>query len=320
METDHHSNDQLRWLGVELRHLAALQAVATEGSFGRAAEALGYTQSAISQQIATLERVVGVRLVERPGGPRPVALTEAGRLLLRHADSIMSRLQAAQADMTALANGRLGALRVGTFQSVGAKVLPRILSRFREEWPEVDVQLRESAHDEELTAWVESGELDMTFVQMPAEGEAIEEIELLRDPYALVVRPDAPLASRERTPTLKELVAERLIGYRVCRATQAIEAQLRTSGREPEFVFRSDDNGIVQGMVAAGVGSAIMPRLTIDEGDTRVRIIELGSRLEPRLIGIARHADRYHSPAAEAFVETARLVCAELQKPLVVAA
>jgi DNA-binding transcriptional LysR family regulator len=320
METDHPQNEQLRWLGVELRHLAALQAVASEGSFGRAAEALGYTQSAISQQIATLERVVGVRLIERPGGPRPVALTEAGRLLLRHADSIMSRLQAAQADMTALANGNSGALHIGTFQSVGAKVLPRVLSRFREEWPEVDVQLRESAYDEELTSWVESGELDLTFVQMPAEGESLEEIELLRDPYVLVVRPDSPFASRDRTPTLKELVGERLIGYRVCRATEAIAAQLRTSGREPEFVFRSDDNGIVQGMVAAGVGVAIMPRLTVDESDTRVRVIELGSRLPPRLIGLARHAERYHSPVAQAFVETARVVCSELQKPLVVAA
>src|SRR5262245_39147462 len=68
------------WLGVELRHLAALQAIAEEGSFGRAAKRLGYTQSAISQQVATLERIVGEKLVERPGGPRPVALTEAGRL------------------------------------------------------------------------------------------------------------------------------------------------------------------------------------------------------------------------------------------------
>jgi DNA-binding transcriptional LysR family regulator len=315
METDHS-----QWLGIELRHLAALQALASEGTFGRAAHLLGYTQSAISQQIATLERVVGMRLVERPGGPRPVTLTEAGRLLLRHADSIMSRLQAAHADMTALGNGESGALRIGTFQSVGAKVLPRILSRFREEWPDVDVQLRESAHDEELTAQVENGELDMTFVQMPAEGESLEQIELLRDPYVLLVSPESPLASRKRTPTLKELVNERLIGYRVCRATEAIEAQLRTSGREPEFVFRSDDNGIVQGMVAAGVGVAIVPRLTVDESDARVHIIELGARLQPRLIGIARHADRYHSPAAQAFVETARLVCAELQPPAVAAA
>src|SRR5918995_7225999 len=94
-----------RWLGVELRHLAALQAVAEEGSFGRAAQRLGYTQSAVSQQLAMLERIVGERLVERPGGPRPVSLTEAGELLVRHADGIMARLAAAQADVAALAAG-----------------------------------------------------------------------------------------------------------------------------------------------------------------------------------------------------------------------
>ena len=79
-----------RWLGIELRHLTALEAVAREGSFGRAAKSLGYTQSAVSQQIAALERIVGARLVDRPGGPRPVSLTEAGELLLRHAEAIVA--------------------------------------------------------------------------------------------------------------------------------------------------------------------------------------------------------------------------------------
>src|SRR4030088_324722 len=101
-----------RWLGVELRHLAALQALALEGSFGRAAIRLGYTQSAVSQQIAALERAVGERLVERPGGPKPVTLTEAGRLLVGHADAIVARLSAAQADMAALHEGAAGTLRV----------------------------------------------------------------------------------------------------------------------------------------------------------------------------------------------------------------
>src|SRR5947207_15387089 len=91
-----------RWMGVELRHFLALEAVAREGSFGKAAQSLGYTQSAVSQQIAALERIVGQRLVERPGGPKPVTLTEAGRLLLTHADAIAARVAAAQADLEAL--------------------------------------------------------------------------------------------------------------------------------------------------------------------------------------------------------------------------
>ena len=303
-----------RWLGVELRHLAALKALAEEGSFGRAATALGYTQSAVSQQIAALERAVGVRLVDRPGGPRPVTLTEAGRLLLRHSESIMARLQAAQADLAALADGATGTIRVGTFQSVGARVLPTVVGRFTAEWPSVEILLRESHHDDELSAWVERGDLDLAFVQLPLDADTLEVVEVLRDSYVLVVRADSPLAGRDRPPTLKEIAGERLIGYRDCRATTIVASQLRASGYEPEFVFRSDDNGVVQGLVAAGVGSAIVPRLAVDEANDGIRIIEIGSRLQPRRIGLAWHRDRYQTPAATAFVDTARAVCAELQR------
>src|SRR5918912_864150 len=149
-----------RWLGIELRHLTALEAVGREGSFGRAAKSLGYTQSAVSQQIAALERIVGARLVDRPGGPRPVSLTGAGELLLRHAEAIVARLSAAQADMAALAEGEAGPLRVGIFQSVGARVLPELMRRFSEAWPLVEIQLTESASDSDLLAAVERGELD----------------------------------------------------------------------------------------------------------------------------------------------------------------
>ena len=116
--------DPDRWLGVELRHLIALEAVSREASFGRAAVSLGYTQSAISQQIATLERTVGEKLVERPGGPRKVSLTEAGELLLRHAEAIVSRLSAARRTWTPSA-GHAGTLRVGAYQSVGQHSSPR---------------------------------------------------------------------------------------------------------------------------------------------------------------------------------------------------
>ena len=104
-----------QWLGVELRHLAALEAVARTGSFGRAARELGYTQSAVSQQIAQLERIIGHRLFHRPGGPRRVEPTEAGLLLLRHADAIVAQIDAARADMAALAEGAAGTLRAVRF-------------------------------------------------------------------------------------------------------------------------------------------------------------------------------------------------------------
>ena len=113
-------------VGVEARHLAALQAVAEEHSFSRAAERLGYAQSAVSQQIAALERAVGLKLVERPGGPRPVSLTEAGEVVLRHADRLLARLGALRADLDQLVAGESGTIRVGTFQSAGARILPGV--------------------------------------------------------------------------------------------------------------------------------------------------------------------------------------------------
>jgi DNA-binding transcriptional LysR family regulator len=297
--------DSDSWLGVELRHLAALEAVATEGTFGRAAERLGYTQSAVSQQIATLERIVGERLVERPGGPRPVSLTEAGRILLRHAESIVARLQAAQADLAALASGEAGSLHVGTFQSVGVKILPEVMRRFRAAWPAVEIELRESHLDDELCNGVERGDLDLSFVQLPLDNPALEVFELLRDDYVLLTALDSPLAAARRTPTLREIALEPLIGFRTCKTTQIVVDQLRTTGVEPRFVFRSDENGVVQGLAATGVGVALVPRLAVDDNAVNVRVIDLGPKIAPRIVGIVRHRDRYHSPAARAFVTTA---------------
>src|SRR3954451_22769153 len=217
MAADRGISTEQQWLGLELRHLVALKAIAEEGTFGRAARRLGYTQSAISQQIAMLERIVGQKLIARPGGPRPVSLTEAGELLLRHADAIAARLQAAQADLAALDAGDAGPLRIGTYQSVGAKVLPQLLREFTAQWPQVDVTLQESADDRELLHLVERGELDLSFVVLPLDPGPYEVAELFRDDYVLVVPAGSPLAARGRAPSLRELVDQPLISNRTCR-------------------------------------------------------------------------------------------------------
>jgi molybdate transport repressor ModE-like protein len=301
-----------RWLGLDLRHFVALKAIADEGSFGRAAERLGYTQSAVSQQIAALERIVGLRLVERPGGPRPISLTEAGRILLRHAEAIEARLQAAKADMRALEAGDAGRLRVGTFQSVGAKIIPRLLRRFSESHPMVEVVLRESPDESELVEMIERGDLDVTFWTLPVAAGPYETVELLRDPYVLVVPAGSPLAALKRPPTLKEIVLQPLIGFNHCTAMDHVESQLAATGRTPDVVFRSDNNGTVQGLVGAGVGVSISPRLTVDLDDPSVEVIDLHGRITDRVIGLVWHADRHHSAAAQAFIDSAVEVCREL--------
>ena len=300
-----------RWLGVELRHFLALEAVARTGSFGKAAHALGYTQSAVSQQIATLERQVGQQLVERPGGPRPVSLTEAGRLLLTHAEAIAARVAAAQADLAALGDGEAGALRVGVFQSVGQRILPELMRRFVHQWPKVEVTLSESADDRELLTLVERGELDLTFCDLPLVEGPLESVELLRDPYVLVVAATSELES----PSLREVAQLDLIGHKHCRTLVRVEAAFRQPLR---YVFQSDHNQTVQALVAAGVGNALVPRMTMDENDPATRLIEL-PRIPPRMLAIAWHRDRYRTPAARAFVETAQSVCAELDAEAVAA-
>jgi DNA-binding transcriptional LysR family regulator len=292
-----------RWLGVELRHFAALQALADAGSFGRAAERLGYTQSAVSQQIATLERIVGERLVERPGGPRPVSLTEAGHLLLRHAQSIVARLQAAHADLAALRAGEAGTLRIGTFQSAGARLLPEIMRRYRGRWPNVEIRLDELEDDETAVA-IERGEIDVGFVLLPVDDAPLEASELLRDPHVLIVAAASPFATRR--PTLREIAAEPLVGFRDAHAVTQIVAGFRSEGIEPHWAYRSNDNPTIQGLVAAGVGVAVMPRLTVDVGDPRIAVVDLPPSFPSRVVALARHRDRYYSPAARAFIETAR--------------
>ena len=305
-----------QWLGVEVRHFAALDAVAREGSFGRAADRLGYTQSAVSQQIATLEKIVGETLIERPGGPRAVSLTEAGELLLRHAEAIVARLEAARADMAALRAGETGALRVGTYQSVGARVLPEVMRRFLADWPGIELGLSEPATDPELYAAVESGALDLAFCSPPLPDGPFEMLELMSDPYVLLVPATGGLANRSSV-SLDDLGDELLIGSNTCASGVALESELAERGFGVEYAFRSDDNGTLQGLVAAGFGVALTPLLAIAPGDDRVKALRLVPKVPRRRVAVVWHRDRHRSPAARAFIDIARDVAAYVERDLV---
>src|SRR5690242_10848944 len=303
--------------GVEIRHLAALAAVAEEGSFRRAAARLGYVQSAISEQIAALERIVGQQLVVRSRGASPVELTEAGQVLLGHGKAIAARLKAAEADLGALADGSAGSLRLGIYQSVGARIIPRLLPRYARDWPDVTVLPREAPTDAGLFELVEAGELELSFADFPLHEGPFESVELMDDPYVLLTQPDSPLADG-RPAGLEQIAGEPLIGHWTCRVLPRVEAELRAQGVEPNFVFRSDIIGTVQALVGAGVGNAIVPRLAVDFADDQVAVVELGPDVpvQPRVLALFWHRDRYRSPASLGFVEAAREVCAQVTAEL----
>jgi DNA-binding transcriptional LysR family regulator len=299
------------WASIELRHLLALRAVARTGSFSRAAEELGYTQSAISQQIAMLERFVGIPLFERRGGRRQVILSEAGKLLLRHAGAVIDRFQSARADLAAFAEGAKGTLRIGAYESVSARILPAILGVFAAKWPKVAIDLIDS-EDDELLPRVEAGELDLAFV-MDSEAltDRFKTTELLRDPYVLLLPVASPLAAKDIVP-LDDLAGSRFVGQNMMTCQRYLEESLRRAGFEADIALRSSDNATVQGLVAAGLGVAIVPLLTVDESDPKVAVRQFDPPIGPRTIVIANHPDRYLSPAAESFLDTAREVGAEL--------
>jgi DNA-binding transcriptional LysR family regulator len=304
MQTDH-------WPALELRHLRSFRAIAETGSFHAAAELLDYTQSGVSQHLAALEAIVGTRLIERSRGRRTVELTEPGRLLLRHADAIVARLSAAQADLRSYAEGATGVLRVGTYQSVSARILPVLVSRFSAAWPGVEIRLQEEHEDLRLLSFVESGELDLAFTVFPLPTGPFDAVELLRDPYVLMVAIGSPLARHGGGPVLREIADQPLIGFRGGRTEELWEAHLRRNGLEPQVVFRSNDNATIQGLVAAGVGSALMPLLAVDADDPAVAVLPVD--VPPRIIGLAWHRDRHRSPASLAFVDLAREVCATVR-------
>jgi molybdate transport repressor ModE-like protein len=302
--------ESFRWAGVELRHLIALRAVADEGSVAAAARQLGYSQPGVSQQLATLERLLESRLVERRPGVREATLTDAGQLVLRHAAAMLARAQAADADLRQLQSGAVGTLRLGVFPSVGARVVPPLLQRLDEKWPQVDVLLVEDASDRRLLEQVEAAELDLAFAMLPLGDGPFAAAEVLRDPYVVLLAADSPFAERRLALRPRELGELPLIGFRHSQAYP--EAFLRGHGIAARVRFRIDDNETLVGLVAAGLGAALVPRLSVDPAREDVVQLEIAAKLPPRLIAIAWHRDRDRAQAAADLVEIARVQCAGL--------
>lgn len=299
---------------LSLRQLLSFRAVADEGSFHGAAVALDYTQSAISQHVMALEAALGVRLFDRSRGRRTVELTEAGRILLRHTVPITDRLGAARADLLAYAAGETGVLRVGVYQSVGTRVLPAIIGRFAKAWPGIEIRLTEANTDQGLYELLGPGALDLSFGVLPLADGPFDAVELLDDPFVLVAAAGSAMAQVGGLPSIELIGEQRLIGFRSCRSTRWVEDHMRSQGAEPTFVFRSEDNGTVQAMAAAGLGTALVPMLAVDMTDPSTVVI--GTDLPSRRIALIWHRDRYRSPATDAFIEIAQEVCSEIQAEL----
>lgn len=300
-----------RWAGLEIRHLAALTAVEREGTFRAAADSLGYVQSAVSQQISQLEQLVGRRLVERSRGPGRVALTESGKLLLKHADRVLQQLQAARADLQATPNESTETLRVGTFESVAARVMPSVLRRFAARRPGIQVSTIDAPADASVFAAIAEGKLDATFAELPPEDGPYEGRALISDPCVLVVARDNELADIDGTPTLAEIAAMPLVAHPAWRMTALIDAHFAAAGLAPEYRYRSDNNVAIQALVSAGLAAAIMARLAVNDHDPGTRMIELDA-LPRRAIGLYWHSGRVSGRGLDAFVETVEATCREL--------
>jgi DNA-binding transcriptional LysR family regulator len=288
-------SDPRRWLGVEVRHLAALQAVAERRSFVAAGAQLGYSQSAVSLQIAALERIAGTRLVDRPGGRRPVSLTLAGEQVLRHSRGIVDQIHAVEADLAALASGRAGVVSLGTFPTASRHLLPAALQALRATHPAVEVSLDDVGHADQPSR-LATGQTDLVLGLLPFDGPfAIQE--LLSDPYVYIAAAGDPAA----LPTVAALAELPLISWQ--HPPFAIEALLRSHGHEPHVTLRTDDSDTVQRLVRRGLGVAVLPRLAIDLPDPEIVAIDAEQLLPARRVVLARNRDRELTPAANALSE-----------------
>jgi DNA-binding transcriptional LysR family regulator len=250
---------------LDLRRLHALHAVVTTGSVKDAAAQLGYTPSAVSQHIAALERETRTVLMEPAGrGVRPTA---AGRLLAGHAARLLDDMAAAEAALAALNAGELGVLRLASFATAGAELVPPALARVRAALPHLEISLRMADPDDALSM-LRRGMLDVAVIEAHAIPAAAHDglvyHPLLSDPFRIVLPRRHRLAAR-RVIKLSDTAAEPWIDIRCevgcCRA--ATGAAFQQAGFTPRRVVEADEYWPAQGFIAAGLGLALIPALAL---------------------------------------------------------
>jgi molybdate transport repressor ModE-like protein len=300
---------------LDVKRMRILKEVADRGSFSAAAEALSYTQSAVSQQIAALEREAGTQLVTR--GSRGIRLTEAGEALVRHADAILTRLADAEAELGAIAGLRGGRLRLSAFPTVGATLMPLAIAHFRQRHPEVELTVKQLEPEDSLPM-LKCGELDIALTIEPnatADADGLDSTFLLDDPMFAALPLDHPLASKARV-RLKDLKAEAWIGTTdSCSCGTLVRDHCIRNGFEPRITFESDDYLAIQGLVAAGVGVALIPTLALTTVREDIVIRDLGSEAPIRQIAAATLPGAQRSPAARAMLEVLAEVATDYAKP-----
>ena len=250
---------------LDVKRLRVLKEVAACGSFSAAADSLSYTQSAVSQQIAALERETGRKLVER--GSKGIRLTDAGEALVRHTEAILARLAEAEAELDAIAGLRGGRVRMSTFASAGASIVPPAIATFRERYPGVEIELSLLEPMEGIDG-LRAGEIDIALLVEPGFGPvpegSIERVHLLDDEMYVALPLSHPLAAK-RTLKLGDLCEDAwmLGGRTTCPDTGVFLRACHAAGFEPKLAFENDDYNAIQGLVAAGVGVALIPQLAL---------------------------------------------------------
>jgi DNA-binding transcriptional LysR family regulator len=279
---------------IDLRSLRALVTVADQGSFRAAARELGYTQSAISHQIASLERSLGTSLFTRPGGRGATALTPAGSAVYRRARRVLGEVQTLAADVRTTVTGQREPLRIGTFQTATTELLPPALRTLREERPDVEVRLNEIRSRAPIYDQLADGQLDLAFVVNPEPDERIQSIPLLDDPWVILTRRDSGLAAVE-TPTFDLLDGADIVAWnRSWRTQRELEEAWRRRAIAPHVIYRTDDNLALQRLVAAGFCHAFLDRLGAQGAvEPSLTWLEPEEALIPRQIAIchSRHRD-----------------------------